>query len=452
MEDGLIESKQSEISIDTKKISEGMLMFEKRKAELSELAKKASDIKITSLEDKPLIKRASEVRKELKATRVGIEKEAKAMRDTLTVVNKGISAKEKELVDIISPAESALETQEAWVKAEQTKIDQEADRKEQALIQDRIDRLAVYGYAIDLTLLKGLSDETFETKVEEARIEWQKEQDDLAEKTIQAEKDRLELIALREKQQEAKDMLTQARVSLLKSMGMGAALAGNDQVFAAGNVRVWLRDIEEKDQQDWEVIIAGAREGVEAANAKAEQVEKMKKLFAERFPRLKEWSTNGWTVYRRGGIFGTHEDITSKSDDDFEEMIKENNAYLKERDTKMELQRQRELEDARLEGIGKGRRQLLNAVECKYLGNDQLLGALVEDGWNDLYQGAKETFDREQKKLADEKETLRQQELGEKQKYEEYIANVKAVQMPEFKSGQYRAKFNPIKSFIQGLK
>lgn len=219
----LQDPKQSEISIAAKKITDGLVAFEKRKSELTELKKEADGLKIESLEDRETINMVSTVRKKLKSARVEIEKEGKSMRDPLTAINRDISARENELIDIIEPTEKALLVQEKWVKDEQQKLDQEEERKEQARIQGRINRLAEYGFEIDLTLLKGVSDEQFEETVESARKEWQKEQDAIAEKERQdqvareqAERDRLELKALREKQEEADRILKERQDELYR--------------------------------------------------------------------------------------------------------------------------------------------------------------------------------------------------------------------------------------------
>lgn len=211
------EPKKNEITLAAERISEGLIAFETRKTDLTKLKEDVEGLKITSLDDRESINQVSTARKKLKSARVEIEKEAKSMRDPLTKINKNISAKEKELIDIIEPTEKALKTQEDWVKEEEEKIAQEAERKEQERIQIRIDRLAAYGFAIDIVILKGIDDEQFEKTCESARVEWQKEQDAKAEedrlakeKQVQVDKDLAELKALRDKQAEA-DRILQER-------------------------------------------------------------------------------------------------------------------------------------------------------------------------------------------------------------------------------------------------
>ncbi len=199
---------KNEVTIIFEKISTGLQAFEERKAALIQLREEASGIKVTTYEDKATLKKATEVRKKLKAARVEIEKEGKAMRDPLTGVNREITAKEKELTDIISPTEKDLKTVEDWYEFEKNRIYQEAAEMENERIQSRINQLAEYGYEIDLNMLKGISDEQFEKVVANAKSKFEKEQSAKEEQALkeaaqreQDEKDRAELKALREKQE-----------------------------------------------------------------------------------------------------------------------------------------------------------------------------------------------------------------------------------------------------------
>ena len=114
-----------------------------------------------------------------------------------------------------------MQEQENWVKAEELKISQEAERKEQERIQARIDRLAKFGYAIDITFLRGIDDEQFEKVCDSAQIEFEKDQAAKAEQARleqeqrdQAEKDRQELKALRDKQEAADRILKERQEEL----------------------------------------------------------------------------------------------------------------------------------------------------------------------------------------------------------------------------------------------
>lgn len=209
-----VQPQKSEIAIIADKINVGLKAFETRKAELIALRDEVDGLDITSIEDKASIKQVGEARKKLKNARVEIEKEGKSMRDPLTQINKTISTKEKELVDIIEPTEKKLAAKEKWVKEETERIEREAEEAEKQRIQKRIDRLAQYGYAIDINLLTGITDEQFEKVVADAKVLWEKEEAAKVEQKRHEEeereriaKERKELEELRAKQAEAERVL-----------------------------------------------------------------------------------------------------------------------------------------------------------------------------------------------------------------------------------------------------
>lgn len=205
---------KNEVAIIFDNINAGLEAFENRKEELMLLKNEAEGLKIESIDDKHGINQVSTIRKKLKNARVEIEKEGKSMRDPLTKISKSISAKEQELVAIIEPTEKALKTLEDWGKAEEKRLQEEAAAKEKARIQARIDKLAGYGFTIDIAFIEAISDEDFEKVVENAKTQYEQAQAAAAEKASQEqaqreqdERDRAELKALREKQEAADKIL-----------------------------------------------------------------------------------------------------------------------------------------------------------------------------------------------------------------------------------------------------
>jgi hypothetical protein len=202
-----------ELSVISDKIKSGLEVFESRKNDLTELALKATGLKIESIDDVESIRQVSTIRKTLKAQRVSIEKEGKSMRDPLTAISKHISAKEKELVSIIEPTERELMAQEKWVEDEKEKIRLEAERKEQERIQARVNQLAAYGFTIDINQIQTLSDEDFQSVLDDAKIEFDKEQAAKAEaerlakeeaEKLQREREELEQLRKEHDEREAK--------------------------------------------------------------------------------------------------------------------------------------------------------------------------------------------------------------------------------------------------------
>lgn len=206
MELVLLEPK-TELSIAGDKISAGLVAFEERKSKLTELKDEADGLSINGVSDRDGLLKVSTVRKKIKAARVETGKEALAMRSRLTKISKDISAKEDELIAIILPSEKALQAEEDRIYNEKESIRIEAERKEQARIQKRINSLATYGYAIDLVTIQTIDDPTFEGVLNNARIEHEKELEAKAEENRLAEieaqrviEERKELDELRKKQ------------------------------------------------------------------------------------------------------------------------------------------------------------------------------------------------------------------------------------------------------------
>jgi hypothetical protein len=201
---------KTEIQVIADNINSGLLAFEERKAALIQLKKETEGLTITSIDDKQAISQVGVARKKLKSARVEIQKEGKSMRDPLTKISKSISEKEYELIDIIAPIEKDLQAKEDWVESEKKRLaDEEAERK-QAIIQARIDKLAAYGFAIDIAFITAINEEDFEKILDNARTEYEKELAKKAEeerleqeKQAQIEKDLADLKTLREKQAEA---------------------------------------------------------------------------------------------------------------------------------------------------------------------------------------------------------------------------------------------------------
>lgn len=395
----IVEKKESEIQVIANNINKGLEAFETRKAELTQLKEDAAGLTIESIDDTEAIKQVSTWRKKLKAARVEIEKEGKSMRDPLTRIGKSILEKQYELIDIISPTEKDLQDKEDWVKAENLKIEQEEQRKEEARIQNRIDRLAKYGYTIDITLLKGIDDEKFEETVESARVEWQKEQDSIAEKELvaqkereQAEKDRLELKALREKQEEADRIIKEQQDKIERD-----------------RLEKEKRDKQESDRiaKDEEA----ERQKQEDDRLLAEKKEEKKMKDARFEPRKSQLLEMGFTTYGSSSYpdFSLEntwscywEQVYDMSDGEWPLYIIDIEEAIERRKVKVasaEKQRAADLEKARLKGI------------------------------------------------ADEQERVRQAELlkqnelekaGDKAKWADFISKLAEIQVPAMRSNQYR--------------
>ncbi len=291
---------KTEIQVIADNINTGLQAFEEKKAELTKLKEDASGLTITSIDDKEAIKQVATWRKKLKSERVEIQKQGKSMRDPLTKISKSISEKEYELIDIISPTEKDLQSKEDWVEAEKLKIEEAEKARKQAIIQNRIDKLAEFGFAIDISFLTGLDDEGFDKVLGNARSEFEKEQakkeEDARlerERQAQIERDLADLKTLREKQAEADriikerqeeldrqaealkkqqeaaeraeckrkqdelDKRTNDRINQIRAIGF--ELSGRDEWRAANQYDISLSVIETMENEKWDEVITEYR-------------------------------------------------------------------------------------------------------------------------------------------------------------------------------------------------
>lgn len=420
---------KSELAIIADKINSGLAAFENRKTDLISLKEEVENLKIESLEDRVGIRQVTEARKKLKAARVEIEKEGKSMRDPLTAINKNISSKEKELVDIIEPTEKSLKVKEDWVKAEEKRIEEESAAKEKARIQARIDRLAAYGFTIDIAFIEAIGDEDFEKVAENAKAEYEKEQISKAEQAEaerrqkeKDEKDRAELRVLREKQAEAD------------------------------------RKLKEREDE-----IARKEEELERG-----RIADRREMINRRIYRLNNVSFDGqevWWKHVNRLLFSGWDSILAPSEEEFNKYVIAHNTmnekalhelYLaeekKKKDNEEELQRQ--LDEARKESIeatlASMRLGMLMKLGLTYPNGD--LGKISEEQWDKMYAHRKADYDDgqralEQQRKEDEKmvEAERIAQASDKDKFAIIVSYLEDLPMPEVKSAKSKKLMGEVK-------
>lgn len=408
MEDLQVKSKeQTEILVIANNINDGLKAFEEKKSELTKLKEDAAGLTIESIDDKEAIKTVATWRKSLKAARVEIQKQGKAMRDPLTKISKSISAKEDELIDIISPTEKDLQEKEDWVESEKKKLSEAEEARKQAIIQQRIDKLAAFGFAIDIIFLQGLDEAQFEKVLANAQAEFEKEEAKKAEdarleqeKQAQIAKDLADLSELRRKQAEA------------------------DRIIKENDERI------EKER-----LAKERNEKLEAERLLKEKSAAEEKLWRGRLEQLEGVEWNGQEAFSKnidGGIVVTYDQLLSFRDSDFNI-----------------------LRDAHNE-------KNAASVEKKRVEAEQKAIADEKVRQEELAKFQKEEIERgiafAIQKEADEKavaELKKEQELSlskDKVKYQDTVDYLLKAPIHEMRSGTYRAKMKVIRDFLDGLK
>jgi hypothetical protein len=380
---------KSEAVVIFENINAGLKAFEEKKKDLIKLQQDASGLTIDSIDDKIAINQVSTWRKKLKSERVEIEKQGKSMRDPLTKLNKSISAKQDELIDIIGPTEKDLQSKEDWVKGEQDKIDQAEARRKQELIQARIDRLRAYGFEIDLTFITALGDEDFDKVLDNARIEYEKGE------AIKAEEARLE------QERQAQILKDQEELKALK-----AKQAEADRIIKERQDELDRQAKALRDQQE-------EAERKERERAKAE-ADAEKKRRVSQLTALGMSHTWGHKQFEGHGEFVNESSIIEYSSDKWDEMILEISpridAFKKTVADRVEENRLRDIEDAKQKAIADEQERQRVAAEKK----------------------------KEDDRLAEAKKQQELEAAGDKAVWADFISKLKALPVPSMNSSQYR--------------
>jgi hypothetical protein len=265
------EKQESAIVIHAKKVNNGLELFDQKKQEFQTLAEEAKALRVDDIHDKAQLKKVKEHRLKIKRERIVIENDAKGYRDFFTTINKNISAKENELLAIISTAESDLKKEEDRVDAELEKERQDAIDAENKRIQDRIDQLAKYGVVVDYTELKLASDEDFQLTLTEAQKDWEQEQKRLADLKAAEEADRLklqkekeELELAKKRQEDAEKQLAEQRKQLQKQKldlrqlqlsTAGASYSEKGSLFQLGKWSATLEEVGGYSDDDFSKLV-----------------------------------------------------------------------------------------------------------------------------------------------------------------------------------------------------
>lgn len=189
------------IRIDQNKINNSLLSFVSKRSEIESIVASAFGLKIEGIEDKKGYALVSAKRKELKAQRIEIEKQAKEIRRIFDSAKKTVIEKEKLLLDIVAPIEDGLYQQEKAIDAENERIKQEKEHEQERLIQSRVDSFLSLGFNISGLEVKYMTDSEYETRLaackeahdvklaeqEAERLRQEKEKEELLQRQREAE-------------------------------------------------------------------------------------------------------------------------------------------------------------------------------------------------------------------------------------------------------------------------
>jgi septal ring factor EnvC (AmiA/AmiB activator) len=253
-------------------VGQRMVKFNVTNAEIERLKAEYLPLTINGLEDKEGLKRVYEARQEVKRTRVALTKYAKEMREDAQAWAKKVISEEKRVVGELETIEAHLQAEEDKIEAEKDRIRKEAEDRENARMQERLDALAQFGFAADYAQLKALDDDSFKKLLVQAEAQWQQEQERKAEeeRLAQLERDRIEaerkeLEELRSKQAEQQRIIDEQNRKIREA-----------------------QEREEREKREAEAAAQRQKEMAEARERAAEQARIEERARIEREAQLKK--------------------------------------------------------------------------------------------------------------------------------------------------------------------
>lgn len=205
-------------NIEKKQLS--LVSFTPKKAELELIVKEAKDLTISGINDRKGYDLVHSKRMELKKTRIQISKTGKELRTEAIAFQRAVIEKEKELISMIAPVETDLETKEKTIDEEKERV------KRKALLPERISQLKKIDVSVPEDFLLGMNDKDFseylstekEKYLEEKERKLIEEQEKIeAEKRKAEEAKRLEAAKKEAEKKAREEAIREAELAKLRS-------------------------------------------------------------------------------------------------------------------------------------------------------------------------------------------------------------------------------------------
>jgi hypothetical protein len=369
---------------------------------LAALKDKYSGLKLKALDDKESYLEIKAAAKECAKVRTLAVKICKEGREDAVKTQKLWIATEKRVVGEVAEVENPLCDEIDRFDAEvQRKVNEEKKRQEEAYInrQAALTKMGaryeggcfVLGEAsFEAELVKGASQDVWE----EAVIP-----------KFQVEYEKIEAVRVEEERQRAE----------------------REAAFRAEQER--LRQEQEAFRQQQEEFSRKKQEAYDAEQVRLALAENAKvaaeqKVLKEMLSKLPGWSYNGFTISCGGNIiFGSKQEFLALSDEEFDNLVAENNAVLQKKEQEAQERRLAEIESAKQEAIKKEQERLAEEARMAEI--------------------------KRQQEEARKAEELAQ--ASDKVKYANLIKQLGSIAIPEMRSGQYRKKVAVIREKLEEI-
>lgn len=387
-------------------------------------------------------------RKEVKSWRVAVQKFCKFKREDANRVQKAWVAKENELVEKISKVEVYLEDkEEAYEKAiAEEKERKKREQEEQFILrQQKLSAMSVLysdgmftlgDVSFELSLIKECDKEIWEADILPKYEE--------AYKIIQAEALEQERI-----KQEREAELKRQQEELEQKQ---KELAEKEAALKAA------QDEQERKQREEEEKKAAEAKAARDAKQKA-RIDQLSALGLKY-----DYNDNHFKGY---GCFVPHLDIQCDNDEVWAGKVEKMTAHVakvkeeEEQKRLAEIEAQKEAE--RIKTLGTSRMEVLRQYNAetdltveKAGKMDDVAWEIIRSGWQDVYEKQqREKWEKEQeekRKLEEQKKAEELLQATEKEKWANIISQVNAIEIHDFKSGQYRKRATELRRLLDQIK
>lgn len=273
-----------------------LVVYDVNEAVIGKLADTYLKLKVNGIEDKANYEIVRKARLDVVKHRTAIEKERKRYKEKALKYGRDVDAEAKRLTALLEPVEDHLTEQENIVLHEIERKKKEAEEKEAARLQSRIDRLfsigctfngqnyilpfAPNGYATPSAIIKAANDEQFECVCAEYQKLVDAEQRRIAEEKAakEAEEERLEQIRI-EQEKERQRLETIAREQAEKEAKIKAEQERKDAEIRARQEEIEREEKRIADEEaarlkeiaDAQALEAAKKEAAERAVKEAEE-------------------------------------------------------------------------------------------------------------------------------------------------------------------------------------
>lgn len=463
-------------------------------AVIAELRERYLPLKIAGIEDKETYLLVKEGRKTCKAIRVMAKKICTDGREDAVSIQKKWVAKEKDVTGRIAEVEDYLEAQEKEYEAE--KEARKRKQEEQLIIRQQV--LTGYGalysdgmftlgeVSFDISLIKESDDDIWnetiwpkyeeeykkvqaeeieqKRKKQEAEAEFKRQQEALEQKQKELAQKEADLKVEADRQadeaRKARETRELARTDQLLSLGLKFDFVDH---FKGYDCFVPILDLRFHNDEKWSKLIEEVTTQVD--RKKAEEAEEKRKeqvkadLQNERYAELLPYCKYGEPV-EMGNLWihaeSGFQEILSDKRGAFEKAEEERKKQIEEAAAKKERERieeeQRQADRQRVNTLRNVRMTVLKQYNADFNLIQYDLGEISEDTWATVLTDCKDIFEETKRKQEEERKAEELAKASDKEKWNEIMERVEAIEVYAMRSSQYRKKAAILREKLEEIK